>query len=230
MSGEISRAGSVTTGTDDGSSEVMPEGAGWGPWLMLLGGWLALLLAGWVLGELCQRHLTEFDLNSVRNVTSSRSAGLTWTAQAFSTLASGYFVTPLALLVCLYFSQSGRRHEAIAVAVSVAGAFAISTLVKVAVGRPRPPVEHLEAVASASFPSGHTTTAAAFYFALLLVFLATEPRRFSRWLAVAGAEVVVVGVGLSRIYLGVHYPSDVIAGLFIGATWSFLVTQLLRRS
>ena len=79
-----------------------------------------------------------------------------------------------------------------------------------------------------AFPSGHATTAAAFYLALLIAFVALRPRRRTVLLAAGTvACVLVIGVAISRVYLGVHYPSDVVAGLLLGSVWSLLVGALM---
>ena len=70
--------------------------------------------------------------------------------------------------------RAGLRREALAVAVSLAGAMLISDLIKLLVSRPRPPVEHLQTVSGSSFPSGHSTQASAFWFSLVIVLQATR--------------------------------------------------------
>jgi undecaprenyl-diphosphatase len=90
-------------------------------------------------------------------------------------------------------------------------------------------VHHLEHVASASFPSGHTTQATAFYLALLIIFLASKPSRRGAVAAAIATIGVVLGIVFSRVYLGVHYPSDTAAGVLLGASWSLLACSFLVR-
>ncbi|MFN8215081.1 MAG: phosphatase PAP2 family protein [Solirubrobacterales bacterium] len=195
---------------------------------MALGLLLALVLAGWALGELSRSVLTMSDLDAVRDVASERSSQLTAIAHVLSAFGSGYVVAPLAVVVAVLLFARGRRTAALAIAVSTLGAAAISTSDKLLVGRPRPPVEHLEAVSTASFPSGHTTTAAAFYLALLIAWVALRSRRRTVLLPAATAAcLLIIGVAVSRVYLGVHYPSDVVAGLLLGSVWSLLVGALM---
>ena len=159
---------------------------------MALGLLLALVLAGWALGELSRSVLTMSDLDAVRDVASERSSQLTAIAHVLSAFGSGYVVAPLAVVVAVLLFARGRRTAALAIAVSTLGAAAISTSDKLLVGRPRPPVEHLEAVSTASFPSGHTTTAAAFYLALLIVLIAVRPRRGSMAALSCGLVFILV--------------------------------------
>jgi undecaprenyl-diphosphatase len=130
----------------------------------------------------------------------------------------------------LVLVRIGLRQQAFAVAVSLAGAILISDLVKLLVSRPRPPVEHLQAVTGSSFPSGHATQASAFWFSLVLALRAAPvaPRltQLAAWLALA----LVIAVALSRVYLGVHYPADVVAGVLLGTTWAGFVARSMREA
>ncbi|MBN9621556.1 MAG: phosphatase PAP2 family protein [Actinobacteria bacterium] len=193
------------------------------PILQLLAGWISLLLVGWAAGEFATNYLTTADLEAVTEVAAGRSAGLTALSHVLSFLGSGYWVTPVTVILCLALFRIGRRLDSVAMALSVIGASALSSADKLLVGRPRPPVEHLETVTTSSFPSGHSTSAGALYVALLLVFLRGRPRRPAAVAAGIAATLMMVGVALSRVYLGVHYPSDVIAGLLLGSGWSLLV-------
>lgn len=191
---------------------------------------VVLLLAGLGLGELSESIATGPDLNAVRDVTSDRSGLLTAIAHAFSRAGSSVVLVPLALVTCAVLWRRGRANSALAVAISVAGATAISSLDKLLVGRPRPPVHHLEAVSSASFPSGHTTQTTAFCLALLLIYLTSRPSRTLTVLAALTTGTAIAAVATSRIYLGVHYPTDIAAGLVLGGGWTVLVHRLLSNS
>lgn len=188
-----------------------------------------LLLAGFGLGELSEAIATGADLDAVRDVAADRSGQLTATAHAFSRFSSGVVLVALALITCALLWWRAQARSALTIAISVAGAIAISSLDKVLVARTRPPVRHLEAVSSGSFPSGHTTETTAFCLALLLAFLATKPSRGLTPLATLVTVGAVAGVAFSRIYLGVHYPTDIAGGLILGGGWTVLVYALRSR-
>ena len=96
---------------------------------------------------------------------------MTWAGSAF-------VLVPLALICLWAFVRAGLRCEAVAIAVSLGGAMLISTTVKLLVSRPRPAVEHLQAVTGSSFPSGHSTQASAYWFSLVFAMRAAGgPRR-----------------------------------------------------
>ena len=83
-------------------------------------------------------------------------------------------------------------------------------------------------VYSGSFPSGHSTLSAATYLTLAMLVASLETRRRTKALAYSMAGLVLVGVGFSRVYLGVHWPSDVLAGWCLGATWALAAWVMLR--
>ncbi len=192
-------------------------------------GLVAFVLVGWGAGALWSSIGGSGDGEAVRALAENRTAALTAVARTVTWAGSVWVLIPLALVGCILLVRAGLPREAAAVAVSLAGAILISDLVKVLVGRPRPPVEeHLQAVSGASFPSGHSMQASAFWFSLVLAMHAAgmAPGRV-RW-AAALAALIVFGVACSRVYLGVHYPSDVIAGVLLGTGWALLVAACVQ--
>lgn len=132
-----------------------------------------------------------------------------------------------------YLMTTGKKHAALAVLVAVGGGILISTLVKEFVDRPRPDlVPHGSYVTSASFPSGHSMMAATVYLTLAAMLVRVQPLWRTRLLILCSAVFVVLLVGVSRVYLGVHWPTDVLAGWSVGAGWAigcWLVTLWLQR-
>jgi undecaprenyl-diphosphatase len=104
--------------------------------------------------------------------------------------------------------------------ICLGGAMLLSDVVKLAVARPRPSVEHLQRVAGSSFPSGHATQASAFWLSAVLALAATTASRSLVRLAAAAAIALTLAVAASRVYLGVHYPADVVAGILLGSAWA----------
>jgi undecaprenyl-diphosphatase len=186
------------------------------------------VLVGWGAGELSCSFLQGADLGTVRALSLERAAALTVIAHAFSWVGSGFLILPAAGVCCLVFAFSRRIGAAALLVLSSAGAVAIFFLDKLLVGRPRPPIEHLEAPLHSSFPSGHATLATAFYLSLLMV-LGGERRSWARAAGAVAFLLLIAGITLARVYLGVHYPSDVAAGASLGAAWTVLSAALLRR-
>ena len=124
---------------------------------------------------------------------------------------------------------SGKRGAALFVLVAVAGAMLLSFGIKAGIERPRPDlVPHGTAVYTASFPSGHATGSAATYLTLGALLARFQPRRRLKLFLLGFAVALTVAIGLSRIYLGVHWPSDVLAGWTLGSSWALLCWLVAR--
>jgi undecaprenyl-diphosphatase len=138
-------------------------------------------------------------------------------------------VVLVTLVGVLSFAFHRRYRHALVLAVTVLLATIANGTTKALFGRPRPDlVPHEVFVYSGSFPSGHSTMAAATYLTLAMLIASLEPRRRTKALVYGLACVVLVGVGFSRIYLGVHWPSDVLAGWCLGAVWALAAWLVLR--
>lgn len=122
------------------------------------------------------------------------------------------------------------RREAALLALTVASGWAVDAALKALVGRPRPEiVPHLTEAGGASFPSGHSFNAAVVYVAAALAFAAISARPSVRWTVIGSAMAVSLAIAWSRVWLGVHWPSDVVAGWLGGTGWAFLASALLYR-
>ncbi|HXJ02358.1 MAG TPA: phosphatase PAP2 family protein [Micropepsaceae bacterium] len=120
-----------------------------------------------------------------------------------------------------YLLLNRRRAAAWWVIGAVAGGLLLNNLLKFAVGRSRPEIiEPAVKVFSSSFPSGHASLSAIAYLTLGVLLARTQTSLPIRIYIISLAVLVTILVGISRIYLGVHYPSDVLAGWCIGAAWA----------
>lgn len=139
-------------------------------------------------------------------------------------------VTILTLMtgaVLVYLILRGARASALFVLCAVLGGQLLSHFAKFAFSRPRPDlVPHGVDVATASFPSGHSMMAAVTYLTLAVMLARTETQHRIRVFLIVLAALLAVLVGTSRVYLGVHWPSDVLAGWCLGAAWAFGVALL----
>jgi undecaprenyl-diphosphatase len=142
-------------------------------------------------------------------------------------------VLPLTLLVAGYLALVRKRGAALFLLAAILGAVALGALLKLGFERPRPDlVEHGVLTYTWSFPSGHATGAAATYLTLGALLARFQPRRRVKVYILSVAVLITVAVGLSRIYLGVHWPTDVLAGWTVGAGWALLcwtVARVLQR-
>jgi undecaprenyl-diphosphatase len=137
-------------------------------------------------------------------------------------LGSYAFIILTVLIVTGYLLLSRKTGLAGLVVVAVAGGMLLSNLLKAGFDRPRPDVEHAARVFSASFPSGHATLSAVTFLTLAALLTRARARRRVKIYFVSVAVILTILTGLSRVYLGVHYPSDVLAGWCIGSAWAIL--------
>ena len=122
------------------------------------------------------------------------------------------------------------RREAMLLAATILSGWLVNTLIKVLVGRPRPTiVSHLAEAGGPSFPSGHSFNSAVIYMGIALALAALSARRGVRWSLIAGGATLTALIALSRVWLGVHYPSDVLAGWLGGMGWALTASALLYR-
>ena len=132
-------------------------------------------------------------------------------------------LTLITLAVVGFLILDGKRHAAVMVLASIGTGLLLSHGLKFGFARPRPDlVPHGATVYTASFPSGHATMAAVVYLTLGVLLARTEARRRVRVYILAVAVLITALVGVSRVYLGVHWPSDVLAGWAAGTAWALL--------
>jgi undecaprenyl-diphosphatase len=190
-------------------------------------GWAAFVLVGWGVGELWT-SVGPSEVQLMREVARERSAALVDAARVVTWAGSVWLLGPLALIATILLLRAGLYEGALIVALGLLGGALMADVIKLLVARPRPPVEHLQAVHGYSFPSGHATQAGAFWVSLLLALRPLLERRSAWAPAVAGCVLIVAAVGCSRVVLGVHYPSDVLAGALLGGGWAVYVCRCVR--
>lgn len=159
----------------------------------------------------------------------------TWnTVTHYATLlAETRTVVAVGLVIVLLLGLILRRwREAVFLAVALVGEVTIFVTITLLVHRHRPPVPHLDAAPpTSSFPSGHTAAAVALYGGLAVLGWRSARRAAVRGLALLAGVAAPVAVAMSRVYRGMHFPSDVIAGALLAAGWlAVLVAVLLSRS
>ncbi|TIX44984.1 MAG: phosphatase PAP2 family protein, partial [Mesorhizobium sp.] len=140
-----------------------------------------------------------------------------------TSLGSASVLVLITAAMIVYLLLIRRPGAALLMFVAVAGGQVLSSVLKFDIDRPRPDlVSHLADVASLSFPSGHAMLSAVTYLTLGSMAARFLPGRTTKIYVLGLAVLTTVVVGISRIYLGVHWPSDVLAGWCAGFAWAML--------
>ena len=197
----------------------------------------ALWLAGYLASELLEGEKFGFDTAILMGLRRPGDlavpAGPAWLLQAaidVSALGGSTLLWLIGLAGTGFLALLGRRREALWLAATFAGSSLLNAGLKSLFHRGRPDlVPHLTVISDTSFPSGHAMNAAAVYLTLGILLAETQPRRAQRVFLIGLAVLMVVLIGCSRVYLGVHWPSDVIAGWCVGSVWALAAYRLNHR-
>lgn len=169
-------------------------------------------------------YVSGIDADILKKIVQNRSACLDCLALFFSlpvNLGCMTFIT-LTVLVLSYLKR--RRHLFFSCIISVCGASLCSAVLKLSVARPRPGLSFLPIVNESFFsmPSGHSASAASLLLTMLLCLLRSDISAAAKAVSSVLISAFILGVAWSRLYLAVHYPCDVAAGLTLGAGWACL--------
>src|SRR5215203_5368859 len=208
--------------------------------LIILAGTAAVLALVWIFATLADkvsegdtRQFDEWVLNAVRDPANPQEVrGPRWLqlgAEDITALGGPTVLGLTVLAVTGYLFLHGLYRNALFVFVASTGGWVLNWALKQAFARTRPGiVPHLREVVSSSFPSGHALISAAVYLTLGTLLMRIAEGRLAKYYCIAIAMFVTFLVGLSRVFLGVHYPSDVEAGWLIGMSWALLCWAVER--
>ena len=205
------------------SPELWPLG------VLLLIALLLLAFAG-IAEEVLEGDWASFDRNIIlafRQASDiSDPIGPPWVEEAVRDITALGSVIVLGLLCCAvggYLLLAKQRAAAFILLVSVLGGLALNELLKFFFDRPRPDfVPHAARVFTTSFPSGHAALSSVVYLTMAALLARTTSSYSIRLYLTAVAVLLAILVGISRVYLGLHYPTDVLAGWCIGSAWALL--------
>ena len=200
----------------------------------------ALLAAMWgfveLASEMREGETKDFDqaiLLAMRDAADpSNPIGPGWVEEMgrdFTALGGTAILTMMTLAITGFLLLNRKKRVAMVLLAATLGALTVSTVLKQSFNRPRPDlVPHGSIVYTASFPSGHAMLAASTYLTLGALLAQVQRRRAIKAYILACAVFATLLVGISRVYLGVHWPTDVLAGWTAGAGWALLCWLLAR--
>ena len=185
----------------------------------VVGALLAVLAGAAVWAAFVGAGPARFDAAALGESVEARTSGLTAAAVALTEIGNTFSMGVVASLVGLWCWTRGRRADAVFVVGAMAGAVLLFRGIKIWLDRPRPPAAtQVMAETNESLPSGHATMSTVVIGSLVVLCWAGRGRA-GRALTVAGAALWIGSVGATRVYLGVHWFSDVLAGWLVGAAW-----------
>ena len=191
----------------------------------LLLAFLALAIFSWLAQGVLAGKAWQLDSTLRAFAYTHSSPALTLVMRAISALGAAPVLALFVALLVLGFLRAGWRRAALWLGVDMAGAYLLTVELKRFFARPRPPAFHVPEPATYSFPSGHALLSFCFYFVvvgLLTARLQSSAGKAALW---TGAALLVAAIGVSRVYLGVHYPSDVAAGFCAAVIWVATVRE-----
>lgn len=184
----------------------------------------SLVFLGWLADQVFEGDARQFDDATRAAVHTFASPTLTLFMRFMSFVGSTLFLTLATAAVIVWFAMRKWGREAKLFALTMIGAPLLNITLKLAFKRPRPvPFFDLSAPESYSFPSGHSLASCVFFAGLAAILSGRIKRKRTRTIMWTAATIMFLLIGLSRIYLGVHYTTDVIAGFASAIIWILVV-------
>ena len=182
-----------------------------------------------IAGEVREGETQAFDVAVLRYIETHQTPFLDRAMLEIPFLGTGLIVLMIVLVSGMFLWLTKHKHSALLLIVATTGAILLNNVLKAGFDRPRPQVfEWGQHTVSSSFPSGHAMSAATVYMTVAYLAARLQRRHLSRVLTLIAAMMVVVLIAISRLYLGVHYPTDVTAGVLIGIAWAAFCMAMLE--
>lgn len=193
--------------------------------IFLVAGAIIGASATWVFGELAETVMAgktqAFDEAVLRWMGAHHTRLLDAAMLEITALGTGTVVLMIVCISALFLALTKHRYSALLLLVATAGGIGLNLVLKIFFDRPRPSVIVWGTTAvSSSFPSGHAMSATIVYSTVAYLAARLYRHAWQRWITMFVAAIVIVAISVSRLYLGVHYPSDVLAGAVVGLAWA----------
>ncbi len=201
--------------------------------LVLIIGFVAACITGWLFTELAETVQSgatlAFDDSVLRWMAAHQSALATTAALELTALGTGTVVVMMTVVSGMFLALTGQKRPALLLVAATIGGLALNLVLKLHYHRPRPHIFNWGTNGvSSSFPSGHAMNSVIVYGTIAYLAWRLSDRRWLRALTQLLAVLVIIGICTSRVYLGVHYPSDVLGGAIVGAAWAVFCMAALE--
>ncbi|MGB8191252.1 MAG: phosphatase PAP2 family protein [Chitinophagaceae bacterium] len=196
-------------------------------WLLFLGSFIVFI---YVVFRIFYFKKEAFDFAVFDFLEKYVSDGMSDFMLGITFLGTHHFLIPANLILIAYFLFIKKhRWYSIKIPVVALGGVTLMFLLKMFFNRPRPLIPLLKEAAGLSFPSGHAMMSFSFYGLMIYLVWHNVANRWAKWILIALLLFLILLIGFSRIYLRVHYASDVMAGFCVGIIWLVLSLWVTRR-
>ncbi len=193
-------------------------------------GMISLLVFGFIAFIVSANKVVQFDRSIISFVQGLENSALTTVMKFLSFIGNTKSVIVLTILVIIFlYLVLKHRVELILFIVAMIGSALLNQLLKYSFQRARPDLHRLIEIESYSFPSGHAMNAFTVYTIISFLLWRHIHSKAGRTMLIMSSALMILGIGLSRIYLGVHYPSDIIAGYFASACWLGIIIWVFQK-
>ena len=192
-------------------------------WIVML---LFMIIFFEILDNIVDDDIYYFDMRGYEIVTSNMTDSVTWIAKIITKMASPIILGLLSF--ALFFVIKDKKLR-ISMVVNLVTAASLNFLIKNVIQRPRPVGYRLIDETGYSFPSGHSMVSMAFYGYLIYIINKQVESKLIKFISTIALSILIVSIGVSRIYLGVHYTSDVCGGFCVAIAYLMVYTGVLKR-
>lgn len=201
--------------------------------LTMIAATIVAALAAWGFGELADEVIEgatqTFDDAVLGWIALRQTPAISSVMLQITTLGDAIVVSMITAIAALLLWLTRHRYSALVLIAAVAGGALLTFTLKMGFGRPRPDIfEWGQEVLTLSFPSGHASLSTITYGTIAYIAAKLDSRRWVRAISMVGATVAVLAICTSRLFLGVHYPSDIAAGILLGVTWAAFCMVMLE--
>ncbi|PWW33967.1 MULTISPECIES: phosphatase PAP2 family protein [Paenibacillus] len=181
---------------------------------------LSLAIFAIIALSISDNQIHRFDDTLITWIQGMESPSMTRWMELFTWIGSGLPVVAITLIsMIVLYVFLGHRRELLFLGCVIAGSAILNTLLKLVFQRARPTIHRIIEATGYSFPSGHSMTAFSLYGGLAFLIWKHVPTTVGRIAIIVVSAAFILTIGMSRIYLGVHYPSDVVGGYFLSGCW-----------
>jgi undecaprenyl-diphosphatase len=201
--------------------------------IFLLSGTAVAIVFTWAFSELAERvrsgSTQRFDDAIMHWIGVHQSPGVQSVMLEITSLGTGTVVGMIVLIAGMFLWLNHHRHSAVLLMVATVGGMVLDNLLKIGFRRPRPQIFEWGTHASSfSFPSGHAMSSVIVYGTVAYLAARLQRNVHARVLTFVSAAIIIMMISASRVYLGVHYPSDILAGFLIGLAWAGFCMAVLE--